>query len=462
MRTLISEPAPLADDRPSRRVVLATFGSPGDLNPYLAIALELRRRGHDPVVATSACYRPRVEALGVRFHPVRPDQDLDSPDPDFVDRLRKHWRSPASVFQEMFWPALEESYIDTLAAVEGADLLVSHSLAFTAPLVAERTGVAWASAVLQPLGFFSGYDPPVLGATPAPLVERARRIGPAATRPAMIAAKAVVRPWNRPWHRLRARIGLPPTRVDPIFNGQHSPALVLALFSRVFGERQPDWPTPVVVTGFPLFDDPAQPLPPALADFLADGPPPIVFTLGTTAVRDAGDFYRASAAAAEAAGLRAVLVGAVDAPLRSSWLPAGAMSVAYAPYAALFPRAAATVHQGGIGTLALAMRAGKPMAIMPYGHDQPDNAARARRLGIARVIPRRAYTVDRVAATLQCLLSDPLYGERAAAVGRTLRAEDGAGAAADAIEALLAAPTSRYARLNATAAVRIEPTRRGR
>ncbi|HEU5430826.1 MAG TPA: glycosyltransferase, partial [Thermomicrobiales bacterium] len=344
MRSLISEPAALDGQGGNCRVVLATFGSPGDLNPYLAIALELRRRGHEAVIATSACYRHRVESLDLGFHPVRPDQDLATPDPDFVDRLRKNWRSPATVFQEMFWPALEESYVDTLAAVDGADLLVSHSLAFTAPLVAERTGIAWASSVLQPLGFFSGYDPPVLGAAPAPFVERARRIGPAATRPAMSAAKAIVRPWNRPWHRLRARIGLPPTRDDPIFDGQHSPALVLALFSHLLGEPQPDWPTRVVVTGFPIFDDPDRILSPELAAFLNAGPPPVAFTLGTTAVRDAGDFYGISAVAAHAAGLRSVLVGARDRRFHPSRLPDDAIVVDYAPYAALFPRCAATVH----------------------------------------------------------------------------------------------------------------------
>jgi UDP:flavonoid glycosyltransferase YjiC (YdhE family) len=127
-----------------------------------------------------------------------------------------------------------------------------------------------------------------------------------------------------------------------------------------------------------------------------------------------------------------------EARRRAARLPAGALAVGYAPYATLFPQSAAVVHQGGIGTLAQAMRAGKPMAIMPYGHDQPDNAARARRLGIARVIPRRGFTPERVAAELRRLFENPDYAARAADVGRRLRAEDGARAAADAIEALLA------------------------
>jgi len=396
----------------------------------------LRRRGHTPIIATSACYRERIEALGLEFAPVRPDRDLSAPDPDLIDRVRRHWRSPAAVFEEMFLPRIEESYLDTLAATEGADLLVSHTLATTGRLIAEQTGIAWASAVMQPLGFFSGYDPPSI-IWPA-FAEGARRFGPTVTRPIMAALKAVVRPWNRPWHRLRAEIGLPPTRDDPTFEGQHSPALVLALFSRVLGQPQPDWPANVVVTGFPLFDDADHSLDPELEAFLAAGDPPVVFTLGTTAVREAGGFYQISAEAAVGAGRRAILLVGRDPRNRPTQLPEGVVAVEYAPYSALFPRGAAVVHQGGIGTTGRAMRAGKPMLIMPYGHDQPDNAARARRLGIARTISRRDFKVDRVAAELRRLLDEPRYAERATAISRELHAEDGTRNAVDAIEALLA------------------------
>jgi UDP:flavonoid glycosyltransferase YjiC (YdhE family) len=112
----------------------------------------------------------------------------------------------------------------------------------------------------------------------------------------------------------------------------------------------------------------------------------------------------------------------------------------YAPYAELFPRAAAIVHQGGIGTTAQAMRSGRPMLVMPYGHDQPDNAVRVARLGIARTIARRHYTPARAAAELRPLLDKPVYGQRAAAVGKALQQEDGVRAACDALEGLLRAP----------------------
>ena len=419
----------------SGRVVLATYGSPGDLNPYLAIGRELARRGHPVAIATSACHAARVAAAGLECRPVRPDRDPDRPDPDLIERVRHGLRSPAAVFREMFMPELEASYHDLVAATADADLLVSHTLAFAAPLVAETTGVAWASAVVQPLGFFSGYDPPVLG--PPALVEALRRAGPNATRPAIRAAKGATGPWTRPWHDLRRTLGLPVVRTNPVFAGQHSPRLVLALFSPLLGRPQPDWPAHVVVCGFPFPDAERPPLPDALRAFLDAGPPPVVFTLGTTAVNDAGRFYEVSAGAAAAVGRRAVLVTGRDPANRPSGLPDGMVAVPWAAYESLFPLAEAIVHQAGIGTLSRAMEAGKPMLAMPYAHDQPDNAARARRLGIARVVPRRRYATERVAQELAVLLGLGRYAERAAAVGAAVRREAGVATACEAIEALL-------------------------
>jgi UDP:flavonoid glycosyltransferase YjiC (YdhE family) len=109
----------------------------------------------------------------------------------------------------------------------------------------------------------------------------------------------------------------------------------------------------------------------------------------------------------------------------------------YAPFSELFPRAVALVHQGGIGTTAQSLRAGKPMAIVPFSHDQPDNAARASRLGVARVIARRDYSAATATEALSRLLDDPSYAARAAAVAARLSQENGASAAADIVEQVL-------------------------
>src|SRR5690606_35086047 len=108
-------------------------------------------------------------------------------------------------------------------------------------------------------------------------------------------ARRVIGGWSEPVYALRRELGLP-RGGDPIFEGQHSPHLVLGLFSRVLAEPQPDWPPNVKITGAIPYNGPGveQPLSPALEEFLTDGPPPVVFTLGSSAVGAAGNFYRES------------------------------------------------------------------------------------------------------------------------------------------------------------------------
>jgi UDP:flavonoid glycosyltransferase YjiC (YdhE family) len=144
--------------------------------------------------------------------------------------------------------------------------------------------------------------------------------------------------------------------------------------------------------------------------------------------------------AAKQLGRRAVLI-LKEPRNRLPDLPAGVAAFGYAPFAQLFPRAAAIVHHGGIGTTGLAMRSGRPALVMPCAWDQPDNAERAVRLGIARRIPRHRYTPARVAAELKQLFDDPIYAQRAQIVGEQIRQEDGVGTACDALERLLEVTT---------------------
>ena len=91
-------------------------------------------------------------------------------------------------------------------------------------------------------------------------------------------------------------------------------------------------------------------------------------------------------------------------------------------------------HQGGIGTTAQALRACRPTLVMPYSHDQPDNAARVERLGASRTISRKQYSAIRVAKQLRELIENPNYAAKAIEIGRILQAENGVGVACDAVE----------------------------
>ncbi|MFN0052952.1 MAG: glycosyltransferase [Planctomycetales bacterium] len=425
------------------RIVLTTFGSLGDLHPYLALGLGLKKRGHAPVIATSPTYRERVEALGLEFAPVRPDLPEWKSNQEVMQQVMNLRTGSEYVVRQMIMPALRDSYDDTLAAARGADVLVSHPLTFGAPLAAERLGLPWVSSVLAPLSFFSAHDPPVL--PPAPWMRHARCFGAWLWRPLFRLARRSCRSWSVPYHRLRADLGFPPTAADPLFEGQHSPHLVLAMFSSLFAERQPDWPPATRVTGFAFHDrDLGETgLSPELAHFVQSGTPPLVFTLGSAAVMDPGSFFAESARAAQQLGRRAVLLTGKDQPVPAEVLSDQVAAFPYAPFSELFLLAAAIVHQGGAGTTGQAMQSGRPMLVMPYAHDQPDNADRVVRLGIARTISRRRYRSNRVAAELRQLLENPEYERRALQVGNHVAREEGVTQACVALEEVLADPSLR-------------------
>jgi rhamnosyltransferase subunit B len=418
------------------RIVLTTLGSLGDVHPYIAIALGLKARGHEAVLATAEYYRKKVEALGLGFRPVRPDSDIIT-DPVMMRRFMHFRWGTIRMLREWFVPAVRQTYEDILAAVDGgADLLVSHPITFATRLVAEKTAIPWASSLISPLCVFSAHDPPAMPGFPD-LSTRLHCLGPTFWRPTGRFLKSASRSLTGPIDRLRAEIGLPRAHENLIVDS-HSPSMVLALFSKLLADKQPDWPSQTIHTGFPVYDQDGPPgLPAELNRFLDDGPPPIVFTLGVSSAMVGGRFYEHSIAAAGKLGRRAVLiVGKAYRSLPDS-LPDGVIACAYVPYSEVFPRAAVVVHAGGIGTSGLAMRSGRPMLVVPFAHDQPDNALRLTRLGVARTIAGHRTTTARLAAELGQLLEDPAYSRRAIEVGEQVRQEDGVRGACDALEQLL-------------------------
>jgi UDP:flavonoid glycosyltransferase YjiC (YdhE family) len=412
-----------------KRILLTTTGSLGDLHPIIAIGLELQSRGHDVTLATSNFYRSKVERTGLRFAAMGPHLGVEIS--EVMDRVMDPKKGPEYLIRHILYPAVPSAYAEVMDAVREADLIVTHPITFAAQIAAEKTGMPWVSTVTAPLSLFSRFDPSVIPSHP--LIIKLRALGPGFYGIVKKLGRFTTRPWLAPITRFRASVGLPPGR-DPVFEGQHSPQRVLAMFSSLMGAPQPDWPAHTLATGFPFYDqaEHGQGIEPELERFLDAGPPPVVFTLGSSAVQRAGDFYRESLAAIRRLGCRAVLlVGGNSLP---EPLPPGTMALPYAPFSKIFPRAAAIVHQGGIGTCAQALASGRPMLVVPFAFDQPDNAARLQRLGVARAIPRKHYTARRTSSDLEHLLTDPAYAARAAAAARRIAGENGVRTACDAIE----------------------------
>ena len=413
------------------RIVLTTIGSFGDLHPKIAIALELRRRGHDVVFATHREYQGKIEALGFEFHRMRPDNTALN-DPQEMARMMDLRTGTEYVARNWICASLRETYTDLIDTAKNADLIVNGGGVLAARLVAEKLEIPWVVTVLQPLAFLSAYEPSVLPVLPA--IFQLPGLNIIAQRGIKPLSRLLTKSWAEPVHQLRQEIDLPPLEGNPLVDDQYSPGLVLAMFSPILAKPQPDWPPNTVLTGFTFYDgsEGGRHLSPELAQFLNAGEPPIIFTLGSAAVVSPGQFYEESIKAVSRLNRRAVLLIGKNVPPAD--LPDSIITVNYAPYSQLFSRACVIVHQGGVGTTAQALRAGRPTLVTPYSVDQPDNAARVERLGTSRTVSRKQYTAKRVAKQLNELLENPNYADRALEVGAVIRAENGVTVACDAIE----------------------------
>jgi UDP:flavonoid glycosyltransferase YjiC (YdhE family) len=414
------------------RILLTTQGSLGDLHPYLALGQGLLARGHRVAVGTTMYYHSHVERAGLEHRPIAPH--LSPEDENLIKLVVDPKKGSENIFRQLIMPYIRESYADTLRAVEGVDLVVSHPIALATPVVAEQKKLTWASVALAPLSFLSVHEPMEIPGHP--ILSWLTRSSTGMRKGLRVLGQAITRSWVAPLAELRRELGLP-AGGHPLYEGQHSPRLVLGLYSKLLGAPQPDWPPHTTLTGYCFHDrkEGHETLSPALSRFLDAGAPPLIFTLGSTAVLDAGSFFEESAAAARALKRRAVLLCGKTPP--KGLEGADVHLEEYAPYSQLFPRAETVICSGGVGTLGQALKAGVPFVVVPFSNDQPDNAARCARLGVARALPRARYRRDRAAAVIGGLLEDAQARPKAQDCARVIASEDGVAAACDALEMLL-------------------------
>jgi UDP:flavonoid glycosyltransferase YjiC (YdhE family) len=407
--------------------VLATIGSLGDLHPMLALGLELNRRRHRVVIATIETHRVAVQAAGLEFAPMRPHFKIE---PERVRWLFDPTWGPRRLLRDLIFPQVEAMYEDLAAIARSADGLVAGEIVYAAPLLAEKTGLPYTYYCTAPSSLISAYDPPVLA--PAPYLRYLRFFGRTPHQVLYRVLRAASRPWGKPVSELRRKLGLS-LDPHPAFEGKFSPTLNLIGFSPVFAAPQPDWPVNSVQPGFLFYDGSLeQGLPEAVERFLAAGEPPIVFTLGSSAVYLQTDFYVHAIAATQQLRRRAVLLVGKN-RLRSR-VPGSILVWDYLPFSQVFSRAGIVVHQGGAGTCGQVLKAGVPSVVVPFGFDQLDNASRLKRLGISETVPRSKLSPARLAGAIQQVESNPGAIGRAQGVAAVMRNEPGVAAAANAVD----------------------------
>lgn len=424
------------------RIVIATIGSLGDLHPFVAVAMALQARGHEPILAVPADHLAKCTAAGLRAEAMVPSyRDLAARlGLGDTEAVRGVMHSPDFLVRHILLPTLQESAAAVHAISADADAVFVSQFALGGALAAEARRLPLINAVLQPMSLLSAFEPP---RTP----DFAMMVGSPAGGLALAWNQFVIgligaetrRRYGPAVNAVRRSFGLSAGKAVPLFAHEVAPHLNLALYSGHFAPAPPDAPANTKTVGFPRFDsDSGQPeaLAPDLERFLAEGQAPLVFTLGSFAVYAAGDFYGESLKAARALGMRSVLLIGPEGA-RPNGLGPDVHVAAYAPHSQLFPRAAAVIHHGGIGTTGQALYGGRPQLVVPHMGDQPDNGARIVKLGVGAVIAAKRYHRDAAAQVLAQLLDAPAVTQRAAVMASALAAENGAAQAAEAIEVAL-------------------------
>jgi vancomycin aglycone glucosyltransferase len=387
------------------RFLLSTFGSRGDVEPMVALAARLRALG----AQVRVCAPPDEEfadllaAVGVPLVPVGPSarQMMTVATPSAGDLPRRAAELTAAQF-------------DTVAAAaEGCDALVATGMMqFATRSVAEKLGVRYVYASLQPVTLPSPHHPPQA---------RPGRPFP----PGVTDNRALWELDARQWDALfgpglnahRASIGLPPVpRVrDHIITDRPWLATDPTLAP---------WQEPadldVVQTGAWILPN-ERPLPAELEAFLNSGTPPVYAGFGSMSMRTSTDVARVTIEAIRAQGRRALLAhGWADlTPIDDQ---DDCIAVGVVNHQALFARVAAVVHHGGAGTTTTAARAGAPQVVVPQGADQPYWAGRVAELGIGAAHDGPTPTTESLSAALKTALS-PQTRARATAVAAAIRTD---------------------------------------
>jgi sterol 3beta-glucosyltransferase len=417
------------------RIAVLSLGSRGDVQPQAALSVALAARGHDVRLISHGEYAELVAGRGVDFRPLSGDIRADFAGSDAGRRMAASGRNPVTAIRAMVDMTRRQAgewgrQIRDLA--QGVELLVPEmTSAYPGATLAESWGIPWVQVCLQPIwrtrDFPSPMAPPLPFKAPG-VINRLHHD---------MVAQLMWQPFRALVNQSRREVAdLGPWPLfGPFGRFRRERRPVLMAFSPHVVPPPPDWDSGITVTGYWYLDRATDwTPPPALAEFLAAGPPPVYVGFGSMGIDDAEATTAAILEAIRVTGCRAV-VSAGWGGLSAGELPAGIFATGAVPHDWLFPQMAAVVHHGGAGTTAAALRAGVPSVLVPFMVDQFFWARRLRERGVApRGIPHGRLTAAALATALGRALGDQALRARAAELGALIQAEDGLGRAVSVIE----------------------------
>jgi sterol 3beta-glucosyltransferase len=413
------------------KFAILTYGTRGDVQPYIALGLALQRAGHTVLLAAPGLFRGLVASYGLGFHPLPGDPgDLMQ---QAADRAGSNLvRFPLVVLQHSL-PLALEMLASVREACQGAEAIV-HSLLLT--VVGHQMAVEMQVPDFSALIFLT-FAP--TSAFPAQILPAAR-FGGTFNRLTHAGFTQLFWQANRLAYAFLRRKNrqLPPLSGWPFSPASTHPTPILYALSPQIISRPADWGPDVHLTGYwTLPPEDGWSPPRALLEFLEAGPAPVFVGFGSLITAKASHLTEVALEALARTGKRGLLVRGWGG-IQDRTLPGNVLAVDEVPFEWLFPRMAALVHHGGVGTTALGLRSGVPAVVVPATADQPYWGRQLERLGVGtRPVPLKKLTVDRLVAAIERLTGDEQMRSRATLLGQRLRDEDGVGRAVEIIERYL-------------------------
>ena len=409
------------------RIVLSTWGTTGDVQPFLALSERLLKVGHEVRVCTSEIYRERFAKCGIDFYPVgvsftadRLNQAMDA-----IAQIKNPFKSTIAIVKEGLLYKADKWYEDCLRGMVGYDLAICHAADVPGQEAAIQNNLPWITVSYWPGFIKTRYEPPF----PIP----------------NLGALSNTLFWNVGEQLIRKR-------VDPLFNdfissidgekrecigleGMYSPELNLIAASPSVSKPPPDLPKRHKFTGAWFLEESDYEISPALQEFLDQGSPPIIITFGSVAGSRNVETTSIFVEAVQHAGQRAVIQTGWG-NLEMDNPPENVCFVGYVPHNFLFRQGCCVIHHGGAGTTAAACRAGVPSIVIPHWADQPYWGHTLHKIGVApKPLHRQDMNPKRLAKRINRVTSSQSMAEKAKALMEKIEMEDGLTTAVRLIEA---------------------------
>ena len=414
------------------RVGIQTWGSEGDIRPFIALGHALAARGHQVELLYTEIgdrrYETVAEALGFTARAVASPVIAD-PHELYEIGLRvintaDELRQGLLIAKRLLEPIIEPAYAAGLDLAARSDVVIHHFILHAARAAAEKAGTPAITLAFAHMLVPSRYIHP--SGTPR-LGEWGNVIG------WKIARAALNLTMLKDVNRLRARVGLPRFR-DLLDEGWPSHRLHLIAASPAFIERPRDWPAWNQMCGFlspPSHEH--EPLATDVEAFLAAGPPPVFMGFGSLMPASGDHLANTVAVFSEAArmsGQRAIVQAEIDRPTTDAL-----MFVRRTPHAQVFPRCAAVVHHAGAGTTHSTLRSGVPSIPVPHVSDQFGWAEELQRLGAAAdPLKRTKLSAPALAERIRLTVGNRAMKVAAVAMQNRMAGDDGPATAAAMVE----------------------------